>query len=82
MSSNFSKYVFFRIVFLKSCLYVEKLPDIFWSSRENMHKAVKAFSLCSNASASAVKWHCLNSVFKEGKKELISQQKQLKTTLN
>lgn len=50
--------------------------------RENMHKAVKALSLRSNACASAVKWYCLNSVFKEGKKKLISQQKQLKTTLS
>lgn len=35
--------------------------------RENMHKAIKAFSLGSNVCASAVEWHCLNSVFKEGK---------------
>lgn len=34
-----------------------------------MHKAIKAFSLGDNVCASAVEWHCLNSAFKEGKKE-------------
>lgn len=34
-----------------------------------MHKAIKAFSLGGNVCASAVEWHCLNSIFKEGKKK-------------
>lgn len=60
--------IFLGLCFLNSsCMWEKNFSQIFWSSKGNMHKAVKAFSLSSDVCASAVEWHCLGSVFKEGK---------------